>query len=65
MRHYVKVYYHLIEAASYNVARKNKDVKLFEIGNVFFANGEGELPDQVEYLSGILTGDYVSQSMAR
>ncbi|MBM9704182.1 phenylalanine--tRNA ligase subunit beta, partial [Staphylococcus aureus] len=40
-------------------ARKNKDVKLFEIGNVFFANGEGELPDQVEYLSGILTGDYV------
>ncbi|HDF8552525.1 TPA: phenylalanine--tRNA ligase subunit beta [Staphylococcus aureus] len=50
---------HLIEAASYNVARKNKDVKLFEIGNVFFANGEGELPDQVEYLNGILTGDYV------
>ncbi|HCV0533681.1 TPA: phenylalanine--tRNA ligase subunit beta [Staphylococcus aureus] len=50
---------HLIEAASYNVARKNKDVKLFEIGNVFFANGEGELSDQVEYLSGILTGDYV------
>lgn len=50
---------HLIEAASYNVARKNKDVKLFEVGNVFFANGEGELPDQVEYLSGILTGDYV------
>lgn len=50
---------HLIEAASYNVARKNKDVKLFEIGNVFFANGEGELPDQVKYLSGILTGDYV------
>ncbi|MFO8221534.1 phenylalanine--tRNA ligase subunit beta [Staphylococcus aureus] len=50
---------HLIEAASYNVAHKNKDVKLFEIGNVFFANGEGELPDQVEYLSGILTGDYV------
>ncbi|HCX3747590.1 TPA: phenylalanine--tRNA ligase subunit beta [Staphylococcus aureus] len=50
---------HLIEAASYNVARKNKDVKLFEIGNVFYANGEGELPDQVEYLSGILTGDYV------
>lgn len=50
---------HLIEAASYNVARKNKDVKLFEIGNIFFANAEGELPDQVEYLSGILTGDYV------
>ena len=26
---------------------------------VFFGNGEGELPDEVEYLSGILTGEYV------
>ncbi|MBO1198600.1 phenylalanine--tRNA ligase subunit beta [Staphylococcus simiae] len=50
---------HLIEAAAYNVARKNKDVKLFELGNVFFGNGPGQLPDEVEYLSGILTGDYV------
>ena len=25
---------------------------------VFFGNGEGELPDEVEYLSGILTGEY-------
>lgn len=24
-----------------------------------FGNGEGELPDEVEYLSGILTGEYV------
>lgn len=29
----------------YNVVCKNKDVKLFEIGNVFFVNGEGELLD--------------------
>ncbi|RIP33633.1 phenylalanine--tRNA ligase subunit beta [Staphylococcus gallinarum] len=49
---------HLIDAAAYNVARKNADVRLYELGNVFFGNGEGELPDEVEYLSGILTGDY-------
>ncbi|OHP86774.1 phenylalanine--tRNA ligase subunit beta [Staphylococcus sp. HMSC063D03] len=50
---------HLIEAVAYNVARKNKDVKLYEIGRVFFGNDEGELPEEVEYLSGILTGEYV------
>ncbi|OUJ19576.1 hypothetical protein CBI45_13830, partial [Corynebacterium kefirresidentii] len=30
---------HLIEATAYNVARKNKDVRLYEIGRVFFGNG--------------------------
>lgn len=50
---------HLIEATAYNVARKNKDVRLYEVGRVFFGNGEDELPDEVEYLSGILTGEYV------
>ncbi|OEL02713.1 phenylalanine--tRNA ligase subunit beta [Staphylococcus succinus] len=49
---------HLIDAAAYNVARKNNDVRLYELGRVFFGNGEGELPDEVEHLSGILTGDY-------
>src|SRR5699024_5175859 len=49
---------HLIDAASYNVARKNNDVRLYELGRVFFGNGEGELPDEVEYLSGIMSGDY-------
>ncbi len=53
---------HLIEAVSYNVARKNTDVKLYEIGRVFFGNAEGELPDEVEYLSGILTGNYVDNA---
>lgn len=53
---------HLIEAVAYNVARKNSDVKLYEIGRVFFGNGEGELPDEVEYLSGILTGQYVNHA---
>lgn len=50
---------HLIEATTYNVARKNKNVRLYEIGRVFFGNGKDELPDEIEYLSGILTGEYV------
>ncbi|WP_436957289.1 phenylalanine--tRNA ligase subunit beta [Staphylococcus sp. AS1337] len=49
---------HLIDAVAYNVARKNNHVRLYEFGRVFFGNDEGELPDEVEYLSGILTGDY-------
>lgn len=49
---------HLIDATAYNVARKNHDVFLYEIGRVFFGNGKGELPDEVEYLSGIMTGEY-------
>ena len=49
---------HLLDAVAYNVARKNTNVRLYELGRVFFSNGEGQLPDEVEYLSGILTGDY-------
>ncbi|MCP6467933.1 hypothetical protein NL473_28080, partial [Klebsiella pneumoniae] len=30
---------HLIDAVAYNVARKNTNVFLYEIGRVFFANG--------------------------
>ena len=40
---------HLIEATAYNVARKNKDVRLYEIGRILW-QCEGELPDEVEYL---------------
>ena len=49
---------HLIDDVSYNVARSNHHVALYELGRVFFGNEEDQLPDEVEYLSGILTGDY-------
>ncbi|MCU5745698.1 phenylalanine--tRNA ligase subunit beta [Staphylococcus sp. SQ8-PEA] len=49
----------LIDATAYNVARKNHDVRLYELGRVFFGNGTDQLPDEVTYLSGILTGNYV------
>lgn len=51
---------HLIDATQYNVARKNQDIALYEIGNVFFGQEGQTLPEQVEYLSGIMTGEYVS-----
>src|SRR5699024_10403617 len=49
---------HLIDDVSYNVARSNHHVAIYELGRVFFGNGKDQLPDEVEYLSGILTGDY-------
>ncbi|MDE9830512.1 phenylalanine--tRNA ligase subunit beta [Staphylococcus delphini] len=51
---------HLIDATQYNVARKNQDIALYELGNVFFGQEGEALPEQVEYLSGIMTGEYVS-----
>lgn len=51
---------HLIDATQYNVARKNQDIALYELGNVFFGQEGETLPEEVEYLSGIMTGEYVS-----
>lgn len=48
----------LIDATRYNVARKNKNVALYEQGKVFYSNGKDQLPTEVEFLSGILTGQY-------
>ena len=32
---------------------------------MFFGNGKDELPDEIEYLSGILTGEYVVNGKAK
>ncbi|KIX91030.1 phenylalanyl-tRNA synthase subunit beta [Staphylococcus microti] len=53
---------HLIDATQYNVARKNNDIALYEIGNVFFGKADSAMPDEVEYLSGIMTGEYVANA---
>lgn len=50
----------LIDATRYNVARKNKNVALYELGRVFYSNGQEQLPTEVEFLSGILTGQYAA-----
>ncbi|MED0656052.1 phenylalanine--tRNA ligase subunit beta [Anoxybacillus ayderensis] len=47
---------HLLEAASYNRARQVENVALYEIGSVYLANGEHELPNEKERLAGVVTG---------
>ncbi|CAM5201784.1 Phenylalanine--tRNA ligase beta subunit OS=Ureibacillus acetophenoni OX=614649 GN=pheT PE=3 SV=1 [Ureibacillus acetophenoni] len=53
---------HLIEAASYNVARKADSVALYEVGSVFLGKTEEELPYEEEHLAIILTGKWVDNA---
>ena len=48
---------HLVDNATYNVNRQQKNVSLFEIGKIFVTNGQDKLPNEVEMLAGIVTGD--------
>ncbi len=48
---------HLVDNATYNVNRQQKNVSLFEIGKIFVTNGQDKLPDEVEMLAGIVTGE--------
>ena len=48
----------LLNTVQYNVARKQKDLKLLEIGRVFFGSGEDNIqPKETLYLSAALTGE--------
>jgi phenylalanyl-tRNA synthetase beta chain len=46
----------ILETAYRNISQQSRNLKLFEIGNVFFSNGQDVLPDEVEMLSGLWTG---------
>ena len=47
----------LLETMKYNLSVQNRNLKLFEIGNVFFNTGQKDsLPDEVEMLAGLWTG---------
>ncbi len=47
----------LLETMKYNISVQNKNLKLFEIGHVFFHTGrEDDQPDEVEILAGLWTG---------
>lgn len=48
----------LLQAASYNVARKNKNVALYETGAVFYKNEGDNLPDEIEHVAGLITGEW-------
>lgn len=46
----------LLQVARYNAHRQNLDLKLFELGRAFFPREDQELPEEVEVLSGLLSG---------
>ncbi|PGB03060.1 phenylalanine--tRNA ligase subunit beta [Bacillus toyonensis] len=46
----------LLEAVSYNVARKNDSVALYEVGSIFLPTEAGELPKEEQHLAGVMTG---------
>ena len=48
----------LLNTVQYNVARKQNDLKLLEIGRVFFGSGDDNIqPKETLYLSAALTGE--------
>ena len=48
----------LLNTVQYNVARKQKDLKLLEIGRIFFGSGDDNIqPKETLYLSAALTGE--------
>jgi phenylalanyl-tRNA synthetase beta chain len=46
----------LMETARYNVARKNSNLKIFELKRVFFPQEGEKLPREVKYLAGLAMG---------
>ncbi|WP_079528314.1 phenylalanine--tRNA ligase subunit beta [Solibacillus isronensis] len=53
---------HLVEAASYNVARQAETVALYEIGSVFLGQTAEELPFEEEHLALVLTGKWIDNT---
>ncbi len=52
----------LLESASYNVARQNDSVALYEIGSVFLNEGKDVQPEEREHIAGLLTGLWVDHA---
>ncbi len=53
---------HLIEAASYNVARKADSVALYEVGSVFLGKTAEDLPYEEEHLALVVSGKWVDNA---
>jgi len=47
----------LLETMQYNIARQVRDLKVFEAGKIFLTNGQDKLPDEIEMLAGLQTGE--------
>lgn len=46
----------MLETMHRNFARQERNLKIFEIGKVYLANGPDQLPDEVEMLAGLWSG---------
>jgi phenylalanyl-tRNA synthetase beta chain len=55
----------LLHTARSNLHRQNQDLKLFEIGRVFFPRRAEEQPEEVEFLGGIMSGLREEESWAK
>jgi phenylalanyl-tRNA synthetase beta chain len=54
----------LLDDVAYNVARKQKDVALYEQGRVFVSNDVNALPAEIEHLAGVITGNWRERTWA-
>ena len=53
----------LLETMKFNISVQNKNLKLFEMGHVFFNTGQKDSqPDEIEMLAGLWTGTRVDSS---
>lgn len=52
----------LLSNVHYNNSRQVKNLSLFEIGKVFYKTGDTSLPEEVEMLAGVLTGNVVENA---
>lgn len=55
----------LLHTVRSNLNRQNLDLKLFELGRVFFPRGPEDQPEEVEFLGGILSGLRDEESWAK
>ena len=47
----------LLETMQYNIAHQVRDIKVFEAGKIFLSKGQDKLPDEIEMLAGLQTGE--------
>jgi phenylalanyl-tRNA synthetase beta chain len=52
----------LLDTMKKNNAQQTDTLKLFEIGKVFFATQKGQLPEEIEMVAGLITGNRSDQS---
>lgn len=53
---------HLLEATTYNVARRNDSVALYEISSVFLDEESDGLPKEVAHVAAVITGKWVDHA---